>query len=235
MSRVTSRLKRVLRAAAWLTLGFVIATSLLVAALRFIDPRSGGIVMYRQWQAWRSNQAFAAKRCWRDLDSMGSAMPLAVIAAEDQRFPEHFGLDLTELSRTLDQQGLGGRGASTISQQTAKNLFLWPARSFVRKGFELYFTLQIEWWWNKRRILEVYLNTIEFGTGVFGACAAAQHYFNTDVAQLSVTQAARLAAVLPNPHTMSVKSPSAQQLKRERWIVLHMRKLGGAAFLKQLE
>jgi len=147
------------------------------------------------------------------------------MAAEDQRFQEHSGFDWQAIAKAIqhNQKNRSTRGASTISQQTAKNLFLWSGRSWLRKGLEAYFTLLIESMWTKERILEMYLNIIEFGSGVYGVEAASRFYFQKSAAQLSTSEAALLAAVLPNPHIYKADNPSAYIRQRQEWILNHMR------------
>jgi len=153
---------------------------------------------------------------WLDLDSIGSDLGLAVIVAEDQRFFDHEGFDLNAITRALSEHSNGGRlrGASTISQQVAKNLFLWPSRSLIRKGLEAWFTAWLEQLWSKRRILEVYLNVAQFGPCLFGAGAASDRYFNTQAIALSPREAALLAAVLPSPQRMRASDPGPYARER---------------------
>ncbi len=160
-------------------------------------------------------------------------MKLAVVAAEDQKFPYHFGFDVAAMvdAWQAHQGGKRLRGASTISQQVAKNLFLWPSRSMARKAIEAYFTVLIELLWPKRRILEVYLNLAEFGHDRFGVAAASQTFFAKLPGKLTSREAALLAAVLPNPQQVRVEHPSADVLKRQTWILRQMRQLGGTAYL----
>jgi monofunctional biosynthetic peptidoglycan transglycosylase len=164
-------------------------------------------------------------------------MGAAVIASEDQNFPQHYGFDWKAIQKAMDHNEKSARtkGASTLTQQTAKNLFLWSGRSWVRKGFEAYFTLLIETLWNKRRILETYLNIVEFGDGIFGVEAAAQHYFGKPAARLNSSEAALLAAVLPNPRRYSVKSPGPFVRDRQQWILQQMDQLGGTSMVKAIK
>lgn len=167
---------------------------------------------------------------WVPWTAIAPAMPLAAVAAEDQKFPEHWGFDFEAIDRAIDhnQRSRRIRGASTISQQTAKNLFLWSGRSYVRKGLEVGLTLLLEGLWPKRRILEVYLNIAEFGPGIYGVEAAARHYFGKPAVRLSRHEAALLAAVLPNPERLKVDRPSAYVLGRAEDIEQQMDQLGGA-------
>jgi monofunctional biosynthetic peptidoglycan transglycosylase len=169
------------------------------------------------------------KHNWVSIDEISKNLSLAVVCSEDQNFPNHFGIDFKAIKRPLEASKNGTkrlRGASTISQQTAKNVFLWPGRSWVRKGFEVYFTFLIEIVWGKERILEVYLNSIEMGTGIYGAEAASRFYFKKNAKNVSRTQAAAIAAVLPNPREYSANPPSPYIKSRIRWITGQMNQLG---------
>jgi monofunctional biosynthetic peptidoglycan transglycosylase len=163
-------------------------------------------------------------------------MRLAVVAAEDQKFPHHWGFDFDSIANAVEHQGAKGRlrGASTITQQVARNLFLWPGRSYLRKGLEAYFTLLLELSWSKRRILEVYLNLAEFGDGTYGVAAAAQTFFGKRPTELQAQEAALLAAVLPNPTRLRVGNPSAYVRERAGWVEEQMAHLGGPAYLRNL-
>ncbi|MBM5812224.1 MAG: monofunctional biosynthetic peptidoglycan transglycosylase [Gammaproteobacteria bacterium] len=173
---------------------------------------------------------------WTPWASIAPQAALAVIAAEDQNFLQHAGFDFAAIDQALEaaEHGRRLRGASTISQQLAKNLFLWPGRSWPRKALEAWFTTWIELLWPKRRILEVYLNVVEFGPGVWGVEAASRRYFGRAAARLSREQAALLAAVLPNPKRYRVAAPSAFVRQRQRWILGQMTALGGSAHLRAL-
>lgn len=170
---------------------------------------------------------------WVPLNKVSSNLPIALVASEDQKFPEHHGFDVEAIQTALAdaEDGARLRGASTISQQVAKNLFLWNGRSFVRKGFEAYFTVLIEALWPKQRIIEVYLNIAEFGDGIYGVGAASERFFQTSAQQLSPRQSALLAAVLPNPRKFHANRPSAYILQRASWIERQVRQLGGPAYL----
>ncbi|HEY0309843.1 MAG TPA: monofunctional biosynthetic peptidoglycan transglycosylase [Luteimonas sp.] len=212
-----------------LPLLFVVATTLQVAALRFIDPPFSAFMAARQLQAWAGGDwGFRIAHEWRDLEAMAPSVPLALVAAEDQRFPEHHGFDLDaiEKARRNNARGRKVRGASTISQQVAKNLFLWSGRSWVRKGIEAWYTVLIELLWPKHRILEVYANVAEFGDGVYGVQAAARGFFGRDAARLTPAQSARLAAVLPSPRRYNARNPGPYVQRRSRNIERQMRQLG---------
>ena len=165
---------------------------------------------------------------WFNIDKLPSAMSLAVVASEDQRFPLHYGVDFTEIINALEQydDGNGLRGASTITQQTAKNIFLWSDRSFVRKGLEAGLAIGLETLWGKKRILEVYLNIAEFGKGIYGVEAASQHYYGKSASQISIHQAAKLAVLLPSPRTRDPHHLTPNLAQRVTWIERQMRQLG---------
>lgn len=173
---------------------------------------------------------------WVDWPAISPHLPLAVVAAEDQKFLHHSGFDFDSINKALEKSKKGGRlrGASTITQQVAKNLFLWPGRSYVRKGLEAYFTVLLEMLWPKKRILEVYVNVAEFGEGIYGVQAAAESVFRKQPSELTKWDAALLAAVLPNPKVLRAASPSAYVLERRRWIAGQMRQLNGTDFLQGL-
>lgn len=209
-----------------------------VATLRFVDPPFSAFMLSRQLEAWSEGDwSFRIAHDWRDLDEISPYVPLAVIASEDQNFAEHFGFDLKaiERARKSNERGRKVRGGSTISQQTAKNLFLWSGRSWVRKGIEAWYTLLIEAMWPKHRIVEVYVNVAEFGDGVYGAQAAARTFFGTDADKLSPAQAARMAAVLPSPRRYSISKPGPYVQRRAQAIQRQMRYIGGTEYLQRLE
>ncbi|WP_194774942.1 monofunctional biosynthetic peptidoglycan transglycosylase [Pararhodonellum marinum] len=164
---------------------------------------------------------------WKPMKEISRHLPQAVVASEDQKFMSHFGFDTEEIQKAMKDREAGRRvrGASTISQQTAKNVFLWPGKNFVRKGLEAYFTLLIEVIWPKERILEVYLNVIEMGDGIYGVEAASQFYFKKEAAKISRQEAALIAAVLPNPLRWSPSKPTAYIRTRQNWIMRQMNNL----------
>lgn len=209
-----------------------------VLVLRFVDPPLSMFMAIRQVEAWTGGEGdFRLQHEWRDLDRIAPSLPVSVIAAEDQNFAHHRGFDLEAIEQARAHNARGGRtrGASTISQQTAKNLFLWSGRSWVRKGMEAWYTLLIEVLWPKTRILEVYVNVAEFGDGVYGAQAAARHHFGKDAAQLSAGESARLAAVLPSPRRYSASRPGPYVQRRAQWIQRNARQIGGQAYLEALQ
>ncbi|MGO1626768.1 MAG: monofunctional biosynthetic peptidoglycan transglycosylase [Halomonadaceae bacterium] len=218
-------------------LAFVLLSIALVLLFRVV-PLPGSMVMVeRKVQSWVASDPLRIDYRWRSAGNLADAAKLAVIAAEDQRFPTHSGFDFVEIRRAFLTSLNGGRlrGASTLSQQTAKNVFLWSGRSWLRKGFEAWFTLLIELFWGKQRILEVYLNIAEWDRGVFGLEAAAQHYFGVSANALNTRQASLLAAILPSPLTRSAARPSASVEQRSRWIQRQMRNLGGTGYLKRID
>jgi monofunctional biosynthetic peptidoglycan transglycosylase len=228
---------RLLRFFLWLLLGWFVLTIGAVAALRWIDPPTSSFMLRDRAAAAQGNQRrHVVRHRWVEWSQISSSMKVAVIAAEDQTFPSHHGFDLKSINDALvdRERGRRVRGASTISQQVAKNLFLWPGQSWVRKGLEAYFTVLIETLWPKRRILEVYLNVAEFGRGVFGVGPAAEVFFRKPAARLNTYDAALLAAVLPSPKRMRVNSPSRYVRERQAWIVAQMRGLGGTSLLRKL-
>ncbi len=213
-----------------------LASALLVLALRWIPPPFTALMVERKIESWQSGEPIDLQRSWRPWAELPDDLKIAVIAAEDQKFAEHYGFDFAAIRAALEHNEEGGslRGASTLSQQVAKNLFLWSGRSWLRKGFEVWFTGLIELLWSKQRILEVYLNSVEWDDGVFGAQAAAKHHFGIGAPNLSRQQASLLAAVLPNPREWSPSRPSNHVSRRAGWIRQQMRQLGGNNYLQQL-
>jgi monofunctional glycosyltransferase len=229
--------KRLLRGLLWTLLGWFVLSSGGVLAMRWIDPVTSAFMTRDRFLAWRQDdKKYRFQYQWVDIGRISPPMRLAVIASEDQKFATHRGFDFASISDALDerQQGRRTRGASTITQQVAKNLFLWPGQSWVRKGVEAYFTVLIETLWPKERILEVYLNIAEFGRGVYGVEAASRSFFSTSAARLGTYDAALLAAVLPNPKRLRASAPSIYVRSRQRWIVGQMRDLGGTSHLQTL-
>ena len=229
MNQPSSPWQRVLRLLSWTVASWIVLSVGAVLALRWIDPPTSAFMI-------RERAIAPVRYRWVDGTNISAQLKVAVIAAEDQNFPTHRGFDLKSINDALvdRQRGRRVRGASTISQQVAKNLFLWPQQSWLRKGLEAYFTVLIETLWPKHRILEVYLNIAEFGRGVFGVGAAADVYFHKRAARLNAYDAALLAAVLPSPKRMRVNAPSSYVRSRQQWIVEQMRGLGGTGLLKEL-
>ena len=213
----------------------VVGSAGAVLAWRWMDPATTSFILQRKVsELITGGDARDVQQRWVDWHGISPYAGLAVIASEDQRFAEHWGFDLDSIQDAIEarQNGARLRGASTISQQVAKNLFLWPGRSWVRKGLEAYFTVLIEMCWPKQRILEVYLNIAQFGDRTFGVGAASRRFFGKRASALSAREAALLAAVLPNPVRMRADDPSAYVRKRARWIRRHMRSLGGPDHLR---
>lgn len=202
----------------------------LVLCLRWLPPPTSSFMIQRHFAGLsREKQQSPTLYRWVAWESISPHMPLAAVAAEDQKFSHHQGFDFESISKAVEKNRKGGRlrGASTITQQVAKNLFLWSGKSYVRKGLEAYFTVLLEALWSKRRILEVYLNIAEFGEGTYGVSAAAENLLGKNPGELTRADAALLAAVLPNPKRLKVRSPSPYVKGRTRWIVGQMEQLGG--------
>jgi len=211
---------------------FMVVSILLVLAFRFINP-PGSMLMFEQKMI---NFSEKQQRTWRDFNSMPDNIKIAVIAAEDQNFTNHFGVDLKAIEQAImhNENSQTIRGASTITQQVAKNLFLWPSRSFIRKAFEFWFTLWIELFWSKQRILEIYLNSVEWGEGIFGIEAAARYYFHTSVNNLTLDEACLLAAILPNPRNLNPVHPNENIRNKANWIKKQIQNLDKNSYLKEI-
>jgi monofunctional biosynthetic peptidoglycan transglycosylase len=233
--RPRSLIRRILLRGFQATALAILASLLATGALRWVDPPVTAMMMQRRIEAWREGRGYRIEYRWTPWNRISPNAALAVVAAEDQNFPNHHGFDFASIQKALDTAERGGRlrGASTISQQVAKNLFLWSGRSYLRKGLEAYFTALIELTWSKRRILEVYLNIVELGDGVFGFEAAGQRYFRKAASDLTPEQAALLAVTMPNPLHYKVLAPSAYIEERRTWILQQMNQLGGPAFIKR--
>ena len=238
MAKKRSFAARLARAILGLVAIFLAAGILAVAGLRWINPPYTAFMAEAQLAAWAGRDStYVFRHSWVNLDRISPNLPLAVVASEDQKFPEHWGFDVEAIEKAyaLNQHSHKVRGASTISQQVAKNLFLWSGRSYFRKGLEAYFTVLIESLWPKRRILEVYLNIAEFGFGTYGAEAAAQRFFHKPASRLTRGDAAALAAVLPNPQRLSAAAPSRYVQQRREWILGQMQALGGPEMLDEID
>ena len=184
---------------------------------------------------WWNQENYSIDYRWQDLEEIDSSLPLAFISSEDQKFLDHNGFDVAAIKKAMvsNKGAKKIRGASTISQQVAKNVFLLPTKSYFRKGLEVYFTFLIELVWGKERIIEVYVNVVELGEGVYGAEAAAQKYFKKSANKLSRSDAALMATALPNPLIYKLKKPSGYMLERQQWVLRQMRNLGGEALLSE--
>ena len=214
------------RIAYWAFALFFGSTILAVVALRFLPVYFTPLMFIRCYQQVQEGREVKLSHHWVSLDKISPSLPVAVMASEDAKFLRHHGFDYQAIEhaakRNMQHPEKQKLGASTISQQTAKYVFLWPGRSWVRKGFEVYFTVLIEFMWSKQRIMEVYLNSIEMGEGIYGADAVAEEHFGTDAKHLSKAQCALIAATLPNPRKFSSKSPSGYMLKRQARILREM-------------
>jgi len=226
-------LKRLKRGLSLTLAGLILLTWLPVLLLRWVEPPATAFMLLQTQGSDRSTFRYH----WADWPELGSSAALAVMAAEDQKFPAHFGFDVVSIQdAVLDRlDGKSLRGASTITQQVAKNLFLWPGQSFLRKGIEAWFSVLIELTWSKKRILEMYLNIAEFGPGIYGIPEACRIYFAKTPLQLTDADAALLAAVLPNPKRLHVNQPSDHVRERQRWIIEHMGKLRRYGWLNLIE
>jgi len=232
---VFARLLRglVVAVAAWAAI--TIAT---VVAFRWIDPPTTAFMLQgRVAELFARTPGYRFSHEWRDWDRISKHAALAVVAAEDQRFPAHRGFDFKQIDKALKdrERGRRVRGASTITQQVAKNLFLWPGQSWLRKGLEAGITVLIEIAWPKQRILEVYLNVAEFGRGTWGVQVASRRFFHKDAARLTPAEAALLAAVLPAPKRFRADAPSNYVRRRQAWIQRQMASLGGTAYVATLD
>ncbi|WP_425490566.1 monofunctional biosynthetic peptidoglycan transglycosylase [Brenneria izadpanahii] len=227
------RFKRLIVRCLLAVLGLWLAGILLFS---FLPVPFSAVMADRQISAWLNGDfSYVAHSTWVAMDDIAPSMALAVIAAEDQKFPEHWGFDFDAINSALrhnERNTQRIRGASTLSQQMVKNLFLWDSRSWLRKGLEAGITAGVELVWTKRRILTVYLNIAEFGPGIFGVEAASRHYFNKPASRLTASESALLAAVLPNPIRFRVNAPSGYVIQRQQWILRQMRQIGGEAFLR---
>jgi monofunctional biosynthetic peptidoglycan transglycosylase len=199
----------------------LLGPALPIAVLRFVPPLGSALMVQRWFEARAAGRTFRLRYDWVPASEIAPSLRAAVIASEDQRFFEHGGFDWKAMRSAVGEWRDGDklRGASTISQQVAKNLFLWPGRSFLRKGVEAWLTLWIELLWPKQRILEVYLNVAELGDGVFGAEAAARRYFGRSAARLGAHESALLAAMLPSPRRSNPAHPSPFLRERQHWIL----------------
>lgn|SRR5574344_112662 len=210
----------------WVLVGFFGSTILAVVAYRFIPVYFTPLMFIRCFQQVCSGDELKMKHHWVPIEDISPSLPVAVMASEDQRFLLHHGFDFESIEKAAmhnQKRHKGMRGASTISQQTAKNVFLWPGRSWVRKGFEAYFTVLIEFMWSKQRIMECYLNSIEMGDGIYGADAVAEQHFSTTASQLSRGQCALIAATLPNPRKFNSARPTNYLYGRQSKIMHEMK------------
>src|SRR5690349_7823090 len=226
---------RLFRWGAIAVIALIVITALPVVLMRWWDPFSSAFMMAAKMEH-ASEKDYTTRYSWVDLDHISPYTALAVIASEDQLFPFHTGFDMKSIREAVRQNAhrKRPRGASTISQQVAKNLFLWNGASYVRKGIEAYLTVLIEALWPKERILEVYLNIAQFGPGVYGVEAASTKFWRKHAARLTRAESATLAAVLPNPVRMHAERPSLYVASRRDWILGQMRGLGGKQYLEEV-
>ncbi len=221
-------MKKIQKVLQWIVFLFFGSTIFFVILYRFVPVPLTPLMVIRCFQQVGKGEKIRLKHHWVPLAEMSKHLPVAVMASEDQRFLQHHGFDLTVIQNAVEERlaGKRQRGGSTISQQTAKNVFLWPASSWFRKGLEVYFTVLIELCWGKQRIMEVYLNSIEMGDGIYGAEAVAQQHFGRPSANLTQANCALIAATLPNPLKYSSKNPSNYILKRQTAILRQMKRIG---------
>jgi monofunctional glycosyltransferase len=224
----------------WLPILFVLISISQVLVMRWVDPITSSFMIGRQVDAWlEKDWRFRVSYEWKDAAQLSKHLPIALVAAEDQKFPEHDGFDFEAMEKAMEHNKNSKKikGGSTISQQVAKNLFCWNGHGYtryLRKPFEAWYTLLIESFWPKHRIIEVYANIAEFGDGVYGAESAAKRFFGKSAKNLTPNESARLAAVLPNPKKYSAKNPGPYVNRRARWIQRQMRQLGGPGYLAEV-
>lgn len=225
MQNVLNKIWKTLK---WLLIAFLGASILSVVVYRWIPVPCSPLMFIRCAQQLKAGESLKLKHHWVPLDSISPNLPLAVWSSEDQNFLNHNGFDIEQIKVAMKERAEGrrSRGASTISQQTAKNVFLWPSSTWIRKGFEVYFTLLIETFWDKQRIMEVYLNTIEMGDGIYGADAVAREHFGCEAKDLTRNQCALIAVSLPNPIRFNSGAPSSYMYRRQSWVLRQMRWLG---------
>lgn len=230
MKALLHKIKRFLL---WIVVAFFASTILSVIVLRWVPVWFTPLMFIRLGEQISEGRELTLHHHWVPYEEISPSLSLAVMGSEDARFLEHHGFDYQAIEhaaiRNIKHPEKRKLGASTISQQTAKNVFLWPGRSWVRKGFEVYFTVLIELMWSKQRIMEVYLNSIEMGEGIYGADAVAEWHFQTTASKLTKAQCALIAATLPNPRKFNSARPSSYVLKRQKRILREMR------FVKPLE
>ena len=223
-SRFQSVKKNIFRITRFCLIFFFASSIVFTILYRFIPPPATPLMLIRVIENIADKKTPAIKKDWVSIDNISPYLVLAVITSEDNNFETHYGLDFKaiEKAKKLNARGKKIRGASTITQQTAKNVYLWQARTYVRKGLELYFSGLIELFWGKKRIMEVYLNVIEMGDGIYGAEAASQEYFHKSAKYLTRAEAAAIAAVLPNPRKWRPDRPTAYIARKKAWIIRNM-------------
>lgn len=206
-----------------------------IIIFRWIDPPASAYIMQHKISMYFSDESNREiDYQWVDMENISPNLAIAVIASEDQKFPEHFGFDFESIKKAFSSKRKKMRGASTITQQVARNLFLWPGRSWLRKSAEVYLTFLIEVLWSKHRILEVYLNYAQFGKYIYGAESASKYFFNKPAKKINRNQAALMAAVLPNPVRFRIERPSNYIQNRTVWIKIQIAGLGGTGYIKDI-
>jgi len=222
-------IRRIFKIILRVLVGFLVLSILTTILFRFVPVPFTPLMIIRCVEQKQDGKSMELSKSWKPLDDISPNLALAVVCSEDQNFLMHYGFDFEALKKAMlnNEKHKRIRGGSTISQQTAKNVFLWNGRNYIRKGFEAYFTLLIETCWSKERIMEVYLNVIEFGDGIYGAEAASQHYFKKPAAKLSKEEAAVLACLLPNPRVYGKNIGGNYMQSRKQWTLQQMRFWGG--------
>lgn len=227
-------MKNIWKWAKKIIVSFFVLSILSTLLFRFVPVPVTPLMIIRSMEQVAEGKMPKIKKDWKSIDDISQNLILAVIASEDQKFAEHFGFDFKAIEKVVKQneklkkRGKPIKGGSTISQQCAKNVFLFPQRSYIRKAFEVYFTFLIELFWSKERIMEVYLNVIEMGDGIYGAQAASKSFFKKEAKNLSASEAALIAAVLPNPRKWNAGNPTKYITKRKNWILKQMSHLRGS-------
>lgn len=208
--------------------GLILFSFILVFLYKWIPVKITPLMIIRSIKNYQDGYEIKTKHNWKPIESISKNIQIAVICSEDQNFLKHNGFDFNAIEKAFknNKKGKKIRGASTISQQTAKNVFLWPNRSWLRKGLEAYFTFLIERFWSKERIMEVYLNSIEMGNGLYGIESASQYWFNKSSSNISTSEAAAIAAILPNPRKYKARPASNYITSRIKWIQNQMRNMG---------
>lgn len=238
MKKIKATLKKLFRFFLKFVLCFFAISIVSVIIFRWVPIPFTPLMLSRLAEQKINGKDFKLKKDWEPLEDISLHLQRAVVGSEDQLFLEHWGFDVKAIEKAMNNNKKKKRrikGASTISQQTAKNLFLWQSRNWIRKGLEVYFTGLIELFWSKERILEVYLNIIEMGDGIYGAEAASQAYFKKTSKNLTPFQAALIAAILPNPHKYSAVNPSGYIQGRQKWVLRQMNNIGPLNFEKEEE
>ena len=228
--------KNILKILQLTILNFFLWSIVVVILFRFIPLNSSSYILQNKISNLFSSESGEIHQSWKSLDEISGNMQIAVIASEDQRFADHFGIDMESIEKAIkdNKRRKNIRGASTITQQVARNMFLWSGKSYIRKGLEVYFTVLLEVFWSKERILEVYLNIAEFGENIYGVESASRIFFYKSAAKLTINESALLAACLPNPKRFRAYAPSMYILRRSDWIRNQMSQLGGKTYLDKL-